>query len=57
MAEEVLFQMESEARDASKRVAAASMSAPRRRNSSGSDIAAMDAGNAHVTSQCSCSCA
>lgn len=49
MAEEVLFQMESEARDASRRVSTANIaqhSVPRRRNSSGSDIAAMDAGNA-----------
>lgn len=42
MAEEVLFQMEKEARDASRR--SALLSAPRRRNSSGSDLSVNEAG-------------
>ena len=49
MAEEVLFQMEKEARDASKR--SAMLSVPRRRNSSGSDLSITEAGKApsHLT--------
>jgi hypothetical protein len=42
MAEEVLFQMEKEARDSSRR--SALLSAPRRRNSSGSDLSVNEAG-------------
>jgi hypothetical protein len=50
MAEEVLFKMEQEARDAPKR---SMHSAPRRRNSSGSDLSVNEAGKPGSTFVCS----
>lgn len=50
MAEEVLFKMEQEARDAPKR---SMLSAPRRRNSSGSDLSVNEAGKRGTKFVCS----